>query len=150
MKGYINVELARKYGSDPKILVNPTFEEEIRAIKKSGTDLVISRGASAHRYNKEGIRTVNLSGFMLYHQRIGFEAHIELAIQLKEALKNPQKRNPLLGMLEYDQYRTNLSPHWAKLADMFGMLREGAGGDKEESDVGFVEQEGVDEVIEVR
>ena len=146
----INVELARKYGSDPEILVNPTFEEEVKAIKKSGTNLVISRGASAHRYNKEGIRTVNLSGFMLYHQRIGFEAPIELAIHLKEEFKKPKKRNPLLGMLEYDQYRTNLSPHWAKLADMFGMLREGAGGDKEESDVGFVEQEGVDEVIEVR
>ena len=128
----MSVELARKYGSDPEVLVNPTFEEEIRAIKRTGTDLVISAGATAHRYNKEGIRTFNLRGFMLFHQRIGFESSIELAIQLKEALKRPQrKKNPLLSMLDYDTYRTNLLPEWATLADMFGMLREGAVGDKE-------------------
>ena len=69
---------------------------------------------------------------MLFHQRIGFESSIELAIQLKEGLKRPQrKKNPLLSMLEYDSYRTNLLPEWATLADMFGMLREGAVGDKE-------------------
>ena len=127
----MSVELARKYGSDPEILVNPTFEEEIRAIKKTGTDLVISSGATAHRYNKEGIRTFNLMNFMLFHQRIGFEAPIELAILLKQALKKPRRKNPLLSMLEYDSYRTNLIPEWATLADMFGTLREAAVGDKE-------------------
>jgi nitrogenase molybdenum-cofactor synthesis protein NifE len=128
----MSVELARKYGSDPEVLVNPAFEEEIRAIKRAGTDLVISSGATAHRYNREGIRTFNLMGFMLYHRRIGFESPVELAVQLKEALKRPQrKKNPLLSMLEYDSYRTNLLPEWATLADMFGMIREGAVGDKE-------------------
>ncbi|MBA7546151.1 hypothetical protein ES705_38534 [subsurface metagenome] len=125
----INVELARKYGSDLEVLVNPTIEEEIKAIKKTGTDLVISMGASAHKYNKEGIRTFDSMRFTLHHQRIGFETPIELAIQLKEALKKPQRRNPLLSMLEYDPYRTNLIPEWAALADMFGTLREGATGD---------------------
>ena len=129
----MSVELARKYGSDPEVLVNPTLEEEIRAIKKTGTDLVISSGATAHRYNREGIRTFNLMGFMLYHQRIGFESPVELAIQLKEALKRPvRKKNPLLSMLEYDSYRTNLLPEWATLADMFGMIREAAVGDKDD------------------
>ena len=128
----MSVELARNYGSDPEVLVNPTFDEEIRAIKKTGTDLVISAGATAHRYNREGIRTFNLMGFMLYHQRIGFESPVELAIQLKEALKRPvRKKNPLLSMLEYDSYRTNLLPEWATLADMFGMIREAAVGDKD-------------------
>ena len=70
-------------------------------------------------------------GFMLHHQRIGFECPIELAIQLKEALKKPTRRNPLLSMLEYDPYRSNLIPHWATLADMFMILREGAVGDKD-------------------
>ena len=145
----MSVELARKYGSDPEILVNPTFEEEIRAIKKAGTDLVISSGATAHRYNKEGLRTFN---FMLFHQRIGFEAPIELATQLREALKKPhRKKNPLLSMQEYDTYRTNLIPEWATLADMFGTLREAAVGDKDvyESGVEF-EEEAADEVIGVR
>ena len=142
----MSVELARKYGSDPEILVNPTFEEEIRAIKKTGTDLVISAGATAHRYNKEGIRTFNLMNFMLFHQRIGFEAPIELAILLKEALKKPRRKNPLLSMLEYDSYRTNLIPEWAALADMFGTLREAAVGDKDELGVRY-EEEAVDEVL---
>ena len=126
----INVKLARKYGSDPEIIVNPTIEEEIRAIKETGTDLVISMGATAHKYNKEGIRTFNPMAFMLLHQRIGFDAPIELARMLKEALKKPQRRNPLLSMLKYDPYRTNLIPEWAALADMFGTIRQGAVGDK--------------------
>ena len=68
--------------------------------------------------------------FMLHHQRIGFEAPIEMARMLKEALKKPQRRNPLLNMLKYDPYRTNLIPEWATLADMFGTIRQGAVGDK--------------------
>lgn len=126
----INVELARKYGSDPEVLVNPTIEEEIKVIKETGTDLVISAGATAQRYNKEGIRTFNPMDFMLHHQRIGFEAPIEMAWMLKDALKKPQRRNPLLSMLKYDSYRTNLIPEWAALADMFGTIRQGAVGDK--------------------
>ena len=126
----MSVELARKYGSDPEVLVNPTIEEEIKAIKETGTDLVISAGATAQRYNKEGIRTFNPMNFMLHHQRIGFEAPIEMARMLKEALKKPQRRNPLLNMLKYDPYRTNLIPEWATLADMFGTIRQGAVGDK--------------------
>jgi len=61
-----------------------------------------------------------------------FKAVIEeRKAKLKEALKKPQRRNPLLSMLEYDPYRTNLIPEWATLADMFGTLREEAVGDKE-------------------
>ena len=127
----MTVESARKYGSDPEILVNPTIEEEIKSIKENGTDLVISAGGSAYRYNKEGIRTFNPMGFMLHHQRIGFECPIELAIQLKEALRTPQKRNPLLNMLEFDQYRTDFTPLWVKLADIYGTVREGTIGDKD-------------------
>jgi len=127
----ITLEWARKYGSDPEVLLNPTTEEEIKAMKKTGTDIAVlsSLTNAVHEYNKEGIRTFNPMDFMLHHQRIGFECPIELAILLKEALKKPQRRNPLLCMLKYDSRRTNLIPHWAKLADMFMTLREGAIGD---------------------
>ena len=33
-------------------------------------------------------------------------------------------------MLDYDPYRSGLTPHWAALADMFGTIREEAVGDK--------------------
>ncbi len=132
----INVEHARRYGSDPEVLVNPTFEEEVQAIKRTKTDLVFSSGATAHRYNKEGIRTFNFMDFMRFNQRIGFDASIELAIQLREALKRPErKKNPLLSMLEYDPQRTGLTTHWAAIADMFGRLREPVAGDKDSTDV---------------
>ena len=132
----INVEHARRYGSDPEVLVNPTFEEEVQAIKRTKTDLVFSSGATAHRYNKEGIRTFNYMDFMRFNQRIGFDASIELAIQLREALKRPErKKSPLLSMLEYDPQRTGLPTHWAAIADMFGRLREPVVGDKDSTDV---------------
>lgn len=131
----ISLEWARKYGSDPEILVNPNTEEAIKAMKRTGTDLAVlsSLNNAVHEINKEGIRTFNPLDFMLHHQRIGFECPIELAFQLNDALKKPERRDPLLCMLEYDNCRTNLIPHWAKLADIFMTLREGAIGDTDKA-----------------
>jgi nitrogenase molybdenum-cofactor synthesis protein NifE len=128
----ISVAWAREYGSDPEVLVNPTAAEEIKAMKRTGTDLAVLSSLTnpVHEYNKEGIRTFNPMDFMLHHQRVGFECAIELAMHLKEALNKPKTRNPLLCMLEYDPYRTSMIPHWAKLADMFAIIREGAIGDR--------------------
>ena len=123
----MSIDLVRAYGSDPEILVNPTLEEEIKTIKRTGTDLVISSGVNAHKYNKEGIKTFDSRDFMLFHQRIGFESSIELAWMLREALEKPvRKRNPLLSMLEYDRHRTNLTHHMSKLADIYSMVKGGA------------------------
>jgi len=122
----MSIDLVRAYGSDPEILVNPTVEEEIETIKRTGTDLVISSGINAHKYNKAGIKTFDPQDFMLFHQRIGFESSIELAWMLREALEKPvRKRKPLLSMLEYDQYRTNLTPHMSKLADIYSTIKGG-------------------------
>ncbi|NQE04868.1 Light-independent protochlorophyllide reductase subunit B [ANME-1 cluster archaeon GoMg1] len=128
----ISVAWAREYGSDPEVLVNPTAAEEIKAMKRTGTDLAVLSSLTnpVHEYNKEGIRTFNPMDFMLHHQRVGFECAIELAMLLKEALNKPKTRNPLLCMLEYDPYRTSMIPQWAKLADMFAIIREGAIGDR--------------------
>ncbi len=112
--------------------MNPTAAEEIKAMKRTGTDLAVLSSLTnpIHEYNKEGIRTFNPMDFMLHHQRVGFECAIELAMHLKEALNKPKTRNPLLCMLEYDPYRTSMIPQWAKLADMFAIIREGAIGDR--------------------
>jgi hypothetical protein len=127
----MNVDLAAQYGADPEVLIDPTIDEEIEMIKKTGTDMAVPGfGTSPYKYNKAGIRTFDSMRFMLHHQRIGFECPIELAGMLNETFKKPQRRRPLLDMLEYDQYRTMLIPHWVKLADMFFMIREGAVGDK--------------------
>lgn len=122
----LNMNLARKYEFDPEPLVNPTIEDEIEAVKRSGTDLVIAPSTTAHLYNREGIRTFDPTGFMLNHQRIGFECPIELCLLLKETLGTAQKRTPLLSMLKYDPHVHNLTPHWAKLSLAFNQLRSGA------------------------
>ncbi len=128
----ITVEWARKYGSEPEVLINPTTKEEIKAMKEKRVDLAIvsSLNNAVHEYHKEGIRTFNREDLMLHYQRIGFECPVELALRLREALKEPQKRSPLLCMLEYDTLRVNLTPEWAKLADIFMSLRGGVVGDR--------------------
>lgn len=122
------LEWTRKYSPDAEFLIDPTIEEEIRVLKRAKTDLVIISSvlsAAAHHYNREGMRTFSSSEFT-HRLRVGFKCPVEFAIKLKEALKKPKRRNPLLGMLKYDSYRCTLTPHWAGLADMFRAVREGA------------------------
>ena len=125
----LNMNLAEMCGFDPEPLVNPTIEEEIKAIKRSGTDLVVAPSTSAHLYNREGIRTFDPTSFVIQHQRIGFECPIELCQMLKAALKTPQKRTPLLSMLQHDSQMHNLTPHWANLSRAFNLLRADTIGD---------------------
>lgn len=125
----MNTNLAEICGFDPETLVNPTIEEEIKAIKRSGTDLVIAPSTSAHLYNREGVRTFDPTGFMIHHQRVGFECPIELCQMLKAALKTPQRRTPLLSMLQHDSRMHGLTPHWAKLSRAFNLLRADTIGD---------------------
>ena len=122
----LNMNLAHLCGFDPEPLVNPTIEEEIKVIKRSGIDLVIAPGTNAHLYNREGIRTFDPMGFVHNHQKVGFDCPIVLSHMLKNALKTPQKRSPLLSMLEYDPHMHNLTSHWAKLSMAFNTLRSDA------------------------
>jgi len=127
----MSIEFARRYGSDPEILVNPTIDEEIEAMKRTNTDIAVVSSLTnpIHTYNREGIKTFDAMKFMIHNQRVGFECPIELAMQMRKALRQ-RKRSPLLSLLEYDRKRANLTPQWAKLADMFKIVREGAIGDK--------------------
>ena len=137
----MNMNLAEMCGFDPEALVNPTIEEEIKAIKSSGTDLVVAPSTSAHLYNREGIRTFDPTSFVIHHQRIGFECPIELCQMLKNALKTPPRRTPLLSMLKHDSQMHNMTPHWAKLSRAFSLLRAdtiGDGGNMEVSKAGEV------------
>jgi len=126
----LDVEVARKYGSVPLVLVNPSAEEEIRALKETGTELVICRAGSAPRYEAEGFKTFNSTNFALHHLRVGFECPLELCRKMKEALEKPPRKASLLGLLEYDLLYPWLTPSWAKLKDIFGVTREGAKGEE--------------------
>ena len=121
-------EVAKHYGSEPLVLINPTHGEEIRAIRESETDLVIAPGADIFRYHGEGIRAFDSMKFYMDSLRIGFECPVELALMLKKALERPAKKNPLLSMLDYDRYESNLHPSWVKLENVWRAVIEGADG----------------------
>jgi nitrogenase molybdenum-cofactor synthesis protein NifE len=124
----LNVEVANKYGSEPLVLVNPSAEEEIKAIKGAGTELVICGAADAFRYNVEGLKTFNSRDFGFHYMSVGFGCSLNLCIQIKVALENSTKKSPLLRLLEYDPLSPQLTPCWARLQDLFGITREGSKG----------------------
>jgi len=66
--------------------------------------------------------------FYMDSLRIGFECPVELALMLKKALERPAKKNPLLSMLDYDRYESNLHPSWVKLENVWRAVIEGADG----------------------
>jgi len=47
---------------------------------------------------------------------------------LKEELKRPAKKHPLLGMLDYDEHESTLLPHWVRLENVWRAVTEGADG----------------------
>ena len=145
----MNMNLAEICDFDPETLVNPTIEEEIKAIRRSETDLVIAPSTNAHLYNREGVRTFDPTGFMIHHQRVGFECPIELCRMLKAALKTPQRRTPLLSMLQHDSQMHGLTPHWAKLSRAFSLLRADTIGDGLGVEVGDEVGAGVDVELDV-
>lgn len=128
----LDVEVAHKYGSDPLVLVNPSLEEKIKALKKVGTELVICNDTFnvPMMYGIAGLKTFNhgwgFDGYIM--ERVGFKYPIDLCIQIKEVLENFPKKSPLLGLLEYDPHSPSLTPHWAKLQDLFGVTSEGSKG----------------------
>lgn len=124
----LDVEAAAKYGSEPVALVNPTADEEIKALKEAGTELVICGAADAFRYHLAGLKTYNTFDFGYHHARIGFESTLDLCVQIKAALNGRPRRSLLLGLLDYDPLTPHLTSRSARFQDLFGITREGEKG----------------------
>jgi len=121
-------EVARQYGVEPAVLVNPGHEDEIRILKEREVELVIAPGADIFRYHREGIRAFDSMKFYLDSLRIGFECPIELARMLKKELERTPKRRPLLSMLDYDPHESTLHPSWVRLENVWRAVTDGADG----------------------
>jgi len=121
-------ETAKKYGLDPKILINPSCQEEIKAIAESEIDIVIAPTADIPRYNQAGLRGFDSINFFFNLSSIGFECPLRVARMLKEELERPAKKHPLLGMLDYDEHESTLLPHWVRLENVWRTVTEGADG----------------------
>jgi len=121
-------EVARQYGVEPAVLVNPVHEDEIMSLKEREVELVIAPGVDIFRYHREGIKAFDSMKFYLYSLRIGFKCPIELARILKRELKRTPKQSPLLSMLDYDPFESTLHPSWVRLENVWRAVTEGADG----------------------
>ena len=118
-----NLGLAEIYDFHPELLVNPTPKDELVVFKKQKIDLVMAPAKIAHFYNREGIRTVDVNDFTQTKMSVGFLPSLELCRVFREALGRASVASPLLGLMEFDEGISNLTPHWAKVALSFHHLR---------------------------
>ena len=110
-----------KYGSDPEILVEPTQEEELKALKRTKPDLVVPSFAStpAWWYENNGFKTLVSNRLFGYFFRLGYWTVVDVAIEARRALEKPQSSKSLLAMLEYDDEYGGLTRYWADSARVF-------------------------------
>jgi len=120
----INVDYARRYGSDPKVLIDPRPDEALRAMKAEGVELVLTR--RPHLYHAHGLKAVDLAHMLRFgHFSIGMEATLEVAKALRRALELKAPARPILKGLEVSREIPHLTPQWARLAKLFSLNRRG-------------------------
>ncbi|MHC1628848.1 MAG: nitrogenase component 1 [Candidatus Nezhaarchaeales archaeon] len=120
----IHVEYARRYGSDPKVLIDPSPDEALRAIKAEGVKLILTR--RAYFYHVHGFKAVDLSQMLKFgHFSIGMRPTVEIAKILRRALDSKSPARPILKGLETSSEIPYLTPQWAHLAKLFSMNRRG-------------------------
>ena len=115
-------DFCSKYDSEPEILIEPTVEEELKALKKIKPDLVIPPtlgGTGSDWYEKQGFKTLVPSRLFGYFFGMGYWTVVDAAIEARRALERPYSSRPLLSMLEYDGEYGDLSKHWADNARVF-------------------------------
>jgi len=115
-------DFCSRYGSDPEILIEPTLEEELKALKKIKPDLVIPPaffGTGPDLYEKHGFKTLVPNRLAGYFFRMGYWTVIDAAIEARRALERPCSSTPLLPMIEQDEEYGGLSNYWGDNARVF-------------------------------
>ncbi len=112
------------FDSDPEILVEPTREEELGALKKTKPDLVVppSLGTSAWWYEKQGFKTLIPNRLSGYFFRLGYWTVVDAAIEARRALERPYSSEPLLSLLDQDEEYGGLTRYWADSARVFRQM----------------------------
>ena len=116
------LDFCSKYGSEPEILIEPTLEEELEALKKIKPDLVIPSllgGTGLDWYEKHGFKTLAPSRLFSYFFGLGYWTVVGAAKEARRALERPCSSRPLLSMLEYDAEYGDLTKQWADNARIF-------------------------------
>ena len=117
-------DFCSNYGSDPEILVEPTREEELGALKKIKPDLIVppSLGMSAWWYEKQGFKTLIPNRLSGYFFRLGYWTVVDAAIEARRALERPYSSEPLLSLLDQDEEYGGLTRYWADSARVFRQM----------------------------
>ena len=111
-----------KYDSDPEILVEPTLDEELKALKRTKPDLIVPpslASTSAWWYEKQGFKTLIPNRLFGYYFRLGYWTVVDAAIEARRALERPCSSEPLLSMIKQDEEYGGLSKYWADSARVF-------------------------------
>lgn len=115
-------DFCSRYGSDPEILIEPTLEEELKALKRIKPDLVIPPaffGTGPDWYEKHGFKTLVPNRLAGYFFRMGYWTVVDAAIEARRALERPCSSTPLLSMIEQDEEYGGLSKYWGDNARVF-------------------------------
>ena len=115
------VDFCSNYDSDPEILVEPSLEEELKALKRTKPDLIVppALGTSAWWYEKHGFKTLVPNRLFGYFFRLGYWTVVDAAIEARRALERPCSSEPLLSMLGQDEEYGGLTKYWADNARVF-------------------------------
>ncbi len=110
-----------KYDSDPEILVEPSLEQELKALKRTKPDLIVppALGTSAWWYEKQGFKTLIPNRLSGYFFRLGYWTVVDAAIEARRALERPCSSEPLLSLLDQDEEYGGLTKYWANNARVF-------------------------------
>jgi len=113
-----------KHDSDPEILVEPTLEEELKALKRTKPDLVVPASllGSAWWYEKQGFKTLIPNRLLGYFFRLGYWTVVDAAIEARRALERPCSSEPLLSMLDQDEEYSGLTRYWGDNARVFRQM----------------------------
>ena len=124
----MDIKFLEKQKIKPKVLINPSFEEEIKTLKAMDIELLISSGCDAFRYNAHGIKVFDSIKAYFEFLRPGFECAIKIARELKKEFKRSLRKPSLVSMLNYDPFETDFHPSWVKLERVWREVVEGADG----------------------
>jgi nitrogenase molybdenum-cofactor synthesis protein NifE len=106
-------------GYAPEVLVNPTTEEEIKAMKKHGIELCVGgMENNMFEYLRNGIKLFDMRR-MMQISKMGFNNSVNIARETYKIISKEPKSHLLLGNIDYSMQNPSLSNYWADIVDIF-------------------------------
>ena len=106
-------------GYAPEVLINPTTEEEIKAMKEHGIELCVGgMENNMFEYLRNGIKLFDMRR-MMQISKMGFSNSVNIARETYKIVSKEPKSHLLLGNMDYSMKNPSLSNYWADIVDVF-------------------------------